>query len=159
MFQASDGAEKDKERRDWMALLARAPLPMLESWARSAGESGSLPARIWLRKPETGLAMLRGRAGGAGERFNLGELTLTRCALRLETGEVGVAYVRGRSQRQAELAALGDALLQSAAWHASVRRRLLEPARAHVDAEAARERHKAQATRVEFLTLAREAAQ
>jgi alpha-D-ribose 1-methylphosphonate 5-triphosphate synthase subunit PhnG len=112
-----------------------------------------------LRKPETGLAMLRARAGGAGERFNLGELTLTRCTLRLETGEVGVAYVRGRSQRKAELAAFADALLQSATWGEAVRRRLIEPLRAQLDAATARDRRKAQATRVEFLTLAREAGQ
>jgi alpha-D-ribose 1-methylphosphonate 5-triphosphate synthase subunit PhnG len=157
MFQASDGT--NRERRDWMALLARAPLAALENWARAAVYGGALPGRIWLRKPETGLAMLRARAGGAGERFNLGEVTLTRCALRIESGEVGVAYVRGRSQRKAELAALADALLQSQAWHEAVRRRLIEPVRAQLDAQAARERRKAQATRVEFLTLAREAGQ
>jgi alpha-D-ribose 1-methylphosphonate 5-triphosphate synthase subunit PhnG len=38
-----------------------------------------------------------------------------------------------------------------------VRRRLLEPLRARLDAETARDGRKAQATRVEFLTLAREA--
>lgn len=160
MFQASDGAmqAETQARRDWMRVLARAPLAMLESWLRRAGESGSLPGRIWLRKPETGLVMLRGRAGGAGERFNLGELTLTRCALRIDTGEVGVAYVKGRSQRQAELAALADALLQSAPWREAVLQRLVEPVRAHLHAGAAREQRKAQATRVEFFTVAREAA-
>jgi len=155
MFQASDGTAI--ERRGWMELLARAPLAMLENWMRGAGEGGALPGRIWLRKPETGLAMLRARAGGAGERFNLGEVTLTRCTLRIETGEVGVAYVRGRSPRKAELAALADAFLQAPAWRDAVRRRLIEPLRAHLDAEAARDRRKAQATRVEFLTMAREA--
>jgi alpha-D-ribose 1-methylphosphonate 5-triphosphate synthase subunit PhnG len=158
MFQANDGGAIG-ERRAWMELLARAPLAMLESWMRSAGESGSLPGRIWLRKPETGLAMLRGRAGGAGERFNLGEVTLTRCTLRLETGEVGVAYVRGRSQRKAELAAFADALLQSAQWRDAMLRRLIEPLRARIDADTARARRNAEATRVEFLTLAREAGQ
>jgi alpha-D-ribose 1-methylphosphonate 5-triphosphate synthase subunit PhnG len=156
MFQASDGSVND-ERRDWMQLLARAPLPMLEAWLRRAGEDASLPGRAWLRKPETGLVMLRGLAGGAGERFNLGEMTLTRCVLRVDTGEVGVAYVQGRSQRKAELAALADALLQSASWREVVQRRLLEPLRAHLQAETARARRKAQATRVEFFTLAREA--
>ena len=157
MLQANDGA--NRERREWMGVLARAPLAALESWARDAADSGALPGRIWLRKPETGLAMLRARAGGAGERFNLGEVTLTRCALRIESGEVGVAYVRGRSQRKAELAALADALLQSADWREVVRRRLLEPLRAELEAKTARAQRKAQATRVEFLTLAREAGQ
>jgi alpha-D-ribose 1-methylphosphonate 5-triphosphate synthase subunit PhnG len=155
MFQANDGGAQ-AERREWMRLLALSPLEMLESWMRRNEESGALPGRIWLRKPEAGLVMLRARAGGAGERFNLGEMTLTRCALRIETGEVGVAYVKGRSLRKAELGALADALLQSAPWRDAVQRRLIEPLRAHLDAEAARKRHKAQATRVEFFTLARE---
>lgn len=157
MLQASDDAEK--ERRDWMEVLARAPLAILESRMRGVGESASLPGRTWLRKPETGLAMLRGRIGGAGEPFNLGEMTLTRCALRIDSGEVGVAYVKGRSPRKAELAALGDALLQSKSWRELVRWQLIEPLRAELAADSARDRRKAQATRVEFFTLAREAGQ
>lgn len=155
MFQASDGA--NAERRNWMELLARAPLSMLESCMRRIADSGPMPERTWLRQPESGLVMLRGRAGGAGERFNLGEMTVTRCVLRVESGEVGVAYVRGRSQRHAELAALADALLQAAPWRKAVMRKLIEPVRTHLEAQAAHKRHKAQATRVEFFTLAREA--
>jgi len=142
------------ERREWMRLLARAPLDMLEAWhARAA-----LPAHSWLRRPETGLAMVRARAGGTGEKFNFGEITLTRCALRLESGECGVAYVQGRSHRRAELSALADAMLQSARSHDTVQG-LLEPLRERLEREAAILMRKAQATRVEFFTLAREAAQ
>lgn len=160
MLQAGDDAPDARTRsarRDWMRLLAKAPLVMLEAWMRRAGEGRPLPARVWLRKPESGLVMLRGRAGGTGEAFNFGEMTVTRCTLRVETGEVGVAYVGGRSQRKAEIAALADALLQSADWRAATLERLIEPLRAHLDAQAARDRRKAQATRVEFFTLAREA--
>lgn len=158
MLQASDAAADAEigERRAWMAVLAQAPEEMLERWLRSV-EDVALPARVWLRRPESGLVMVRGRAGGAGERFNLGEMTVTRCTLRLASGETGVAYVRGRSRRKAEIAALADALLQSAAWRESVHRHLVEPARAHLQAEKARALRKAQATRVEFFTLAREA--
>lgn len=155
MFQAGDGAHAG--RRDWMELLARAPLAMLEDWMRALAERGALPGRVWLRRPETGLVMLRGRIGGAGERFNLGEMTLTRCALRVEAGEVGVAYVRGRCERHAELAALADALLQSPQRHEEVSRQLLGPVRAQLEAGDARAWRKAQATRVEFFTVAREA--
>jgi alpha-D-ribose 1-methylphosphonate 5-triphosphate synthase subunit PhnG len=83
-------------------------------------------------------------------------MTVTRCALKLEGAAAGVAYVQGRSARKAELAALADALLQTAARDA-VRRELLEPVRTRLDADAARQRRKAQATKVEFYTLAREA--
>lgn len=137
-----------------MGLLARAPLELLESWA--LGEA--LPAFTWLRVPETGLAMVQARAGGSGERFNLGEMTLTRCALRLAQGTVGVAYVQGRSQRKAQLAALADALLQQPAARERLREKLLAPLRERLGDEAAALRAKVQATRVEFFTLAREAA-
>ena len=141
------------QRARWMGLLARAPLPMLQAWAsRRAAE-----AFAWLREPETGLAMVRARAGGTGDKFNLGEMTVTRCVLRLKSGTVGVAYVAGRSRRKAELAALADALLQEPAAGEIVREELIEPLRMRLEAEAARMQRKAQATRVEFFTLAREA--
>lgn len=136
-----------------MSQLAAAPLELLERWARSC----EMPRFTWLRHPESGLAMVRARAGGTGEKFNLGEMTLTRCALRLEGNECGVAYVQGRSKRKAELAALADALLQNPASAPGVRTGLLDPLRAHVELESRRQKRKAQATRVEFFTLAREA--
>jgi len=136
-----------------MGLLARAPLEMLEAWHARADP----PAHRWLRHPETGLAMVRARAGGTGEKFNFGEITLTRCALRLESGECGVAYVQGRSHRRAELAALADAMLQSARSRDSVQS-LMGPLRERLERDAATLMRKAQATRVEFFTLARETA-
>lgn len=137
-----------------MGILSRAPLGMLERWHAGANP----PAYRWLRRPETGLVMVRGRAGGTGEQFNLGEMTVTRCALRLESGESGVAYVQGRSHRKAELAAVADALLQSAAFK-TVLEDLIGPVRARLQSDAEAMQRKAQATRVEFFTLAREAAE
>src|SRR5687767_143322 len=101
MFQAFDnhGPGKPLTRAHWMALLARAPIDLLEPALR---EHAAVPSR-WLRAPETGLMMVQGRAGGTGERFNLGEVTVTRCALRVQAdatdgadATVGVAYVLGR---------------------------------------------------------------
>lgn len=140
------------ERREWISVLSRAPIKMLESWIARTGA----PAHTWLRRPETGLAMVRARAGGSGEQFNLGEITITRCALRLEGGASGVAYVQGRSHRKAELAAVADALLQTT-QAVRVRKNLIEPARAYLQEESHTMQRKAQATRVEFFTLAREA--
>ena len=145
---------QESERSEWMGLLARAPLALLEAWASRQPQR----AVSWLRRPESGLAMVRGRAGGTGAQFNLGEMTVTRCALKLEGAAAGVAYVQGRSARKAEIAALADALLQGAERD-TVRRELLDPVRARLESEAARQRRKAQATKVEFYTLAREAAE
>ena len=82
-------------RRGWMGLLARAPA------ARLAGvfdPLGAAPGFEWLRAPETGGVMVRGRLGGTGAPFNLGEMTVTRCSLSLKDGTVGHAYVQGRSK-------------------------------------------------------------
>ncbi len=136
-----------------MGLLARAPLAMLEAWAARQPQAPF----TWLRPPESGLAMVRARAGGAGAKFNLGEMTVTRCALRLESGAVGVAYIAGRSHRKAELAALADAHMNTGEARERVEHELIEPLRVRLEAEAARQSRKAQATRVDFFTLAREA--
>ncbi len=136
-----------------MGLLARAALDELEQ-----GIGALVPApHEWLRRPETGLFMLRGRIGGTGDRFNLGEVTVTRCALRLATGETGVAYVRGRSHRHAELAALADALLQSPLHREAAQRTLIAPLERSAESARTRMQQQAQSTRVEFFTVAREA--
>jgi alpha-D-ribose 1-methylphosphonate 5-triphosphate synthase subunit PhnG len=161
MFQAFDspGAGRPLQRAQWMALLARAPLDLLEP---ALHDHLARPAR-WLRAPETGLMMVQGRAGGTGERFNLGEVTVTRCALRVqaESGEegeatVGVGYVLGRSQRHVHLAALADALLQDPAQQSALDAELLTPLRRHLADQQARRRARAASTKVDFFTVARE---
>src|ERR1700761_5766555 len=96
-------------RQRWMAVLARARSDQLQ--ALLAG-CGALPGHTVVRGPEGGLAMVRGRAGGGGAAFNLGEMTVTRSTVRTETGFVGHAYVTGRDDQRAVFAALGDALMQ-----------------------------------------------
>jgi len=148
----------EARRAGWIAQLARAPQDWLET--RLAGMcEGNLE---WLRPAETGLMMVQGRAGGSGQRFNLGEVSVTRCVLKpdaLRTGctQVGVAYVMGGSHRQAQLAAVADALLQEPALYPHWNRVLIEPL-TQMQAELARTKSaQAQASRVEFFTVAREA--
>ena len=86
----------------------------------------------WLRPAETGLMMVQGRAGGTGQRFNLGEVSITRCvikpdALLTRCQQVGVAYVMGGSHRHAQLAAVADALLQEPALHNHLDHLILRP--------------------------------
>jgi alpha-D-ribose 1-methylphosphonate 5-triphosphate synthase subunit PhnG len=141
-----------------MALLARAPLDLLES--ALAEHAAQTPQ--WLRAPETGLMMVQGRVGGTGERFNLGEVSVTRCALRLGDrasagAKVGVAYVMGRSHRRAHLAALADAMLQDEAQRPLLQTSLLTPARGYLNRIRTERYARAQSTKVEFFTVAREA--
>lgn len=99
--------------------------------------------------------MAQGRAGGSGQRFNLGEITVTRAAVRLECGTVGHAYVAGRDKRKAELAALFDALMQRPEDAPRLRHTLIAPLIAARRAARARTARKAAATRVDFFTLVR----
>ena len=142
---------RNEDRKAWMGLLAKAPP------GRVAGLLDALmvrPAFVWLRAPETGSVMVRGRAGATGAPFNLGEMTVTRGSLRLDCGTVGHGYVQGRSKPDAEAAALVDALMQTDAA-ASLRAGVLEPlARAAALARQARA-EKAAATKVEFFTMVR----
>ena len=133
-----------------MGVLARARweeiMPLL-------AECAPLPKYTSLRGPELGLAMVRGRTGGGGSPFNMGEVTICRCAVRTETGFTGHSYVAGRDLRQAELAAVLDAALQDpdrAELHTAIVAPLAQQQAERRAAVAA----KAAATRVQFFTLA-----
>ncbi len=140
-------------RKDWMSLLAKAPEGLLGQLWKAAGIE---VVEEWLRPPETGAVMVRGRAGGTGAPFNLGEMTVTRCALRLGGGQVGHAYVAGRSHAKARIAALCDALMQDERHAPAVRAAVLAPLAEAAAQARATLAAKAAATRVEFFTVARE---
>jgi alpha-D-ribose 1-methylphosphonate 5-triphosphate synthase subunit PhnG len=108
-----------------------------------------------IRPPQTGLVMLRGRIGGDGPPFNIGEATVTRAAVRLASGEMGFAYLLGRSHRRARLAALIDALGQRERDRTALQRLLVEPVTARCDSARARRQAETGATRVDFFTLVR----
>jgi alpha-D-ribose 1-methylphosphonate 5-triphosphate synthase subunit PhnG len=139
-------------RRTWLAVLARASLPELESKRMLLG---ALPAVQQVRPPEVGMLMLRGRVGGTGDPFNLGEASVVRCAVRLGSGALGVAYALGRDKRRAELAALFDALLQDPAWHDELQRMLIKPLQALQTQVRDSRRREVAPSKVEFFTLVR----
>lgn len=153
-------------RRAWMAVLAHTPRAELEAALGEALAGAPEPTFDWLRPPQTGLAMVRGRIGGTGDPFNLGEATVTRATLRLravgaegteagQPGPVGVACHLGRDKRRAELAALADALLQLPARHARLHAQVIEPLAARLEAQRDTRRADAASTRVEFFTMVR----
>ncbi|MDQ0303088.1 phosphonate C-P lyase system protein PhnG [Ancylobacter polymorphus] len=147
----NNGAASRSPRQDAMALMARAEAGELE--AVLAGFA-PLPAASDLKPPEVGLVMLRGRTGGDGAPFNLGEATVSRAAVRLEGGASGFAYRLGRDVKAARAAAILDALWQDEARRAEVDA-ALAPVRARLAAEAAQVRAETAATKVDFFTLVR----
>lgn len=145
-------AQNTEARQNWLSLLATAPD---HSLAELCDKLGTLPAFDWLRPPEIGSVMVRGRTGGSGSPFNLGEVTVTRCALQLRGSDVvGHGYVQGRDKAKAERAALIDALMQTDAAP-TVRDVVLSPLGAARDQARTARAARAAATRVEFFTMVR----
>jgi alpha-D-ribose 1-methylphosphonate 5-triphosphate synthase subunit PhnG len=148
MFDATPDIEA---RKTWFAILARAALTDIET---HLADAPPLPAFTRIRGPETGMAMVRGRAGGSGAAFNLGEMTVTRCTIRDQAGRVGHAYAAGRNAAQAELFARLDAVLQDAALHHAYQTTVIAPLATAQAARLAETQAKAAATEVKFFTLA-----
>ncbi len=139
-------------RREAMAVLTTSNAAQI---ARQLDLVGPIPQSEELRPSESGLVMVRGRIGGDGAPFNLGEATVTRAAVKLQTGETGFSYVLGRDAAKARLIALCDALMQSAIYRSLVERHVLAPIRTRVNAAREHKQRQVAATRVEFFTLVR----
>jgi len=139
-------------RQQWMSVLALASAAELE---RAWSALPSRPTYRRVRGPEVGLVMVRARAGGTGTRFNLGEMTVTRCSVELEDGTLGHAYAGGRDRRHAELSAVFDALLQRAPGAGTLQRALIAPLAQGQQARRQAAMARAAASRVEFFTMVR----
>ncbi|NJM82167.1 MAG: phosphonate C-P lyase system protein PhnG [Tabrizicola sp.] len=135
-------------RRNWMSTLSTsAP-------GRLAALLPDLPDHALLRSPEIGAVMVRGRAGATGAAFNLGEMTVTRCSVRLQDGVVGHAWVQGRDKDHARRAAVVDGLMQTDRAD-YIRQTILAPLAAEALAARRSRAEKAAATKVDFFTMVR----
>ena len=134
-----------------MAVLAHSDA------AAIAGHLGTIavPVHESLREPENGIVMVRGRIGGDGAPFNLGEATVSRAAVRLASGEVGFGYTLGRDHDKARMIALCDALIQTSDHANAVEAQVLAPLRARMMSERSRRAAETAATRVDFYTMVR----
>jgi len=109
-----------------------------------------------VRPPEVGMVMMRGRIGGDGAPFNVGEATVTRAVVRLETGEIGYSYMLGRSKQKARIAAILDAIGQSSTERMmQLEESFVAPVTKRVQAAQQSRRTETQATRVNFFTMVR----
>jgi alpha-D-ribose 1-methylphosphonate 5-triphosphate synthase subunit PhnG len=138
-------------RKAAMAVLAHAEA----SEIAARPPTFPLPGHHDLRAPENGLVMLRGRVGGDGAPFNLGEATVSRAAVRLASGEVGFGYTLGRDGEKARLIALCDALVQSRDFGAAVERDVIAPLREQLMTRRSRAAEETAATKVDFYTMVR----
>jgi alpha-D-ribose 1-methylphosphonate 5-triphosphate synthase subunit PhnG len=148
----AEDAALNAKRRAAMAVLAEASGAEI---ARGLDAIGPLPAHEELRAPENGLVMVRGRIGGDGAPFNIGEATVSRAVVRLASGEIGFGYVLGRDRAKARLIALCDALVQSPTFSAAIENSVVAPIRSRLEAAREADARRVAATKVEFFTLVR----
>lgn len=142
----------ERARRDMLAVAVRAKRAELEL---SLQQTWPDLAVTDLRPAQSGLVMLRGRIGGDGAPFNLGEASMSRAAVALETGEIGYGHVLGRDTALARMIAVVDALWQRDFDRTRIEQSVLAPIRARLRREMDTEQGKTAATRVDFFTLVR----
>ncbi|MDZ7928006.1 MAG: phosphonate C-P lyase system protein PhnG [Agrobacterium sp.] len=148
----NEAANMETERKRVAALLARATVQELEAvWNRQDAS----PQTETVRGPETGLVMVKGRIGGGGAPFNLGETTVTRATVKLSSGTVGHAHVLGTGRMKAWYAAVFDALWQENPTRGFIETELLSPVEKRLAEEKDRQTKETAATRVDFFTMVR----
>lgn len=137
-------------RQEALGVLANAEIKDLngtwDTWENR-------PEVQMIRGPETGLIMLRGRTGGGGAPFNIGEPTVSRASVRIGTGEVGHGYCLGRDEEKARLIAVIDALFQREPDN--IEFAILRPLRDIAYARDKQRQDETAATKVEFFTMVR----
>ncbi|CRM21696.1 MULTISPECIES: phosphonate C-P lyase system protein PhnG [Pseudomonas] len=137
-------------RQHWIGVLARAQLNELQPHAAALKDA----EYQLIRAPEIGMTLVRGRMGGDGAAFNVGEMSVTRCVVRLADGRTGYSYLAGRDKLHAELAALADAHLQGTQPNLWLSDLITALATAQAKRRAEKQADTA-ATKVEFFTLVR----
>lgn len=139
-------------RRRAAGLLARATIEELQAaWEKLPAKPDVKP----VRGPETGLVMVRGRIGGGGAPFNLGEATVTRATVLIASGTAGHAHALGTDKEKVRLAAIFDALWQEAGTRDFVETALLDAIEERIAAEDQQKAEETAATRVDFFTMVR----
>ena len=150
-----------RQRQEWISLLGTADPAWLNARKEALGSdlesNGLAPDDLepdYMVPPETGMVMMQARQDGAGPRFNLGEVTVTRCILKIG-GIMGYAMVMGPDLRHAELAALFDALFQMPEAGPILQKTLIPRMRRMKEERRTREAAEVKTSKVEFFTLKR----
>ena len=139
-------------RQRWMRVLAQSQPTALAARMHALSLA---PEYDILRAPEIGLVQIQARMGGTGERFFAGDATLTRAAIRLNSGTLGYSYVLGRDKAHAERCAVIDALLQEQPHFQTLMETLIAPLEADLAARTAARQAQVNTSRVDFFTLVR----
>ncbi|THB77886.1 MAG: phosphonate C-P lyase system protein PhnG [Desulfobacteraceae bacterium] len=144
---------RDKtERKAWIKLLAGADPARLKAFRDQLPDSVRY---AYIVRPETGMLMVQAKADGSQNRFNLGEVTISRCVLEVNEKYLGGAWVMGGDLNHAELAAMFDGLLQDPEHHESLMNGLIRVLEQDYENEIRSMENDARDTTVEFFTMKR----
>ncbi|MBC7004783.1 phosphonate C-P lyase system protein PhnG [Photobacterium sp. BZF1] len=145
-----------EKRKHWMSVLAQASFEKLSTlWQQSRNQHGLAPDYKIIRPAEIGLAQVRARMGSTGRQFNIGDVTITRAAVQLASGEMGYSYLQGRNKQHAELAAVLDGLLQTDQYHEAIFAQIVTPLAADKQAEREQRQQEVASSKVDFFTMVR----
>ncbi len=139
-------------RRERMAVLAGAEAADLQELWRAFGQE---PEHAMLRGPESGAITVRGRMGGGGAPFNVGEATVTRATVRLADGAIGHGAMLGRDREKTKVAALIDAMCADPRNETLIEIAVIAPLRERLAAADEQVRRETAATKVNFFTMTR----
>lgn len=141
-----------QQRQRWISVLARADFDNLQKYWDAIGINSRFTT---IRPAEIGLAQVQGRIGASGRKFNMGDVTISRAVIQLESGEMGYSYVQGRNKQHAEIAAIIDALMQADIYNQQLESQLIEPLAAiKLNQEQVRQQA-VSSSKVDFFTLVR----
>ncbi|MGL4404456.1 MAG: phosphonate C-P lyase system protein PhnG [Notoacmeibacter sp.] len=149
-MSATPAQNRGNPRAEALALLAKASASSLRE-----ALSTYWPGQNYreLKPSETGLVMLRGRVGGDGAAFNLGEATVSKAVIELPDGTRGYGQCLGRDVAKAKMAAVLDALWQQEPER--VEQLVLSGVRAEIELAKQTKAAQTAATKVDFFTLVR----
>lgn len=140
------------QREHWMSVMAKSSGQQLIALTDSFIKEADFKT---IRAPEIGLVQVRGRMGGTGSRFNLGDTTITRCVVQSSAGHYGYAFIRGRDKDHALCAAKLDALMQEHPLKGVIDIQVIEPLQRQLRERQKRKQSETERTQVKFFTLVR----
>ena len=139
-------------RQHWMSVMAKSNSKTLIVLSDTYVTQQDFET---IRPAEVGLTQVRGRMGGTGSQFNVGDMTITRCVVRSDQGHYGHSYIIGRNKDHATRAAQLDAMLQDQAHQKTMIEHIIQPLEHVLDQQQAEKAKDVAQTKVNFFTLVR----
>lgn len=150
--QTKDQILNRTTRQHWMSVMAKSSAETLI--ALSDDYVNSHPFET-IRAAEVGLTQVRGRMGGTGSQFNVGDMTITRCVVRSPEGHYGHSYIMGRNKDHATRAATLDAMLQDQIHQSLLMEKIIQPLAQDLAIKKVQKADTVAQTKVNFFTLVR----